>query len=223
MSLDWPRSGQTSRGSVMGPVGGLEAEASAPGGAALGVAVICHPHPQYGGTKDNKVVYTLARACRAAGLVTVRFNFRGVGKSAGKYDNGEGETEDALAVAEWALANANDKHLVWAGFSFGAAAALRAAAQCKPMGLVTVGLPTDYFKQSLPRPECPWLAVYGDADEVVDPQAAMVSLQSLDRPPDMETLAGAGHFLHGRLTELGDIVGRYLPQWLDASNRSYPA
>lgn len=203
---------------MTGPAGELETEAGAPEGAALGVAVICHPHPQYGGTKDNKVVYTLARACRAAGLVAVRFNFRGVGESAGEYDNGDGETEDALAVADWALANSSGTRLLWAGFSFGAATALRAAMQRKSIGLATIALPTDYFKQALPRPECPWLAVYGDADDVVEPQAAMSSLKSLDSAPEIETVAGAGHFFHGQLTELGDIVGQYLPAWLDASD-----
>ena len=209
-----PEAGQTVKGSIEGPSGSLETEISAPEEAAGGVAVICHPHPQHGGTKDNKVVYTLARACREAGLIAVRFNFRGVGASEGVYDEGNGETEDALAVAEWALQQAESETLVWAGFSFGAGVALRAAMQKQPFGLATIALPTRYFEKDLPRPDCPWLAVHGDADDVVDTDAAIKSLNELSPTPEIETLSKAGHFFHGQLTELGEIIGKHLPRWL---------
>lgn len=215
--IEWPGYGETRQGELDGPAGKLQLEAGAPEGEEAGIAVICHPHPQYGGTKDNKVVFTLARACRAAGLVSLRFNFRGVGDSGGSYDAGKGETEDALAVADWAAKQTQGKHLVWAGFSFGAAVALRAAMQRQPAGLLTVALPTAYFEQKLPRPDCPWLAVYGDADEVLDPLAAMQSLDKLKPAPALETFAGAGHFFHGRLTELGDVAEGHVSQWLAAA------
>ncbi len=215
--LDWPGAGKTSKGKVEGPAGSLEAEVAAPETPARAVAVICHPHPQFGGTKDNKVVYTLARACRDAGLIAVRFNFRGVGASHGSYDNGEGETEDALAIANWALQQSGSQDLLWAGFSFGAGVALRAAMQKQALGLITVALPTRYFEKELPRPDCPWLAVHGDADDVIECEQALTDLGNLSKPPVTEILSGAGHYFHGRLTELGDTVGRHLPDWLNAS------
>lgn len=216
--LEWAAPGETTRGMLSGPAGSLQAEITAPEAAARGIAIICHPHPQFGGSKDNKVVYTLARACRQAGLVAIRFNFRGVGQSTGEYAEGEGETEDALAVARWALEQSANQTLLWAGFSFGAAVALRAAVQIQPLALTTIALPTRYFEANMPRPNCPWLAVQGDADDVVDSDAALTCLQGLKPPPNIEVLAGAGHFFHGRLTDLSQVVDGYLAQWLDASD-----
>lgn len=219
--LEWPAAGKTSQGRIDGPAGKLQLEVAAPKESARGLAVVCHPHPQHGGSKDNKVVYSLARACREAGLIAVRFNFRGVGSSEGSYDQGEGETDDALAVARWALEQAkldmSAQSLIWAGFSFGAAAALRAAPQQAAQGLITIALPTRYFENELPKPNCPWLAVYGDADEVVDSAQATARLTALSVPPKIETLSGAGHFFHGQLTELSDITSRYLTHWLEAA------
>lgn len=219
--LEWPATGKTSQGSIDGPAGKLQLDVAAPKGTARGLAVVCHPHPQHGGSKDNKVVYSLARACREAGLVAVRFNFRGVGASEGSYDQGDGETEDALAVARWALkqvkSDASVQHFIWAGFSFGAAAALRAAPQQAAQGLITIALPTRYFENGLPNPNCPWLAVYGDADEVIDSTQATATLSALSTPPKIEMLSGAGHFFHGQLTELSEITTRYLARWLDTT------
>lgn len=193
-----------------GPAGNLDAVLDRPDAPPRAAVVVCHPHPQYGGTKENKVAFTLARAAQEAGCAAARFDFRGVGASEGAYDQGRGEIDDALAVADWARDETGCDRIVFAGFSFGAAVALRAALQRGAAGLITVALPADYFDLPLPRPDCPWLAVHGDADEVADPGAALEALQALEPAPDVKTMTGAGHFFHGRLTELR----RWVSEWL---------
>lgn len=211
--LEWPDAGGEDRGLIDGPAGTLEVDVSLPEHGPRGAAVICHPHPQYGGSLDNKVVFTLARAARESGLAAVRFNFRGVGKSEGAYDEGAGELDDARAVIEWAGAAA--RGLVLAGFSFGAAIALRAAGGRDVRGLATVALPVRYFDE-LPRPDCPWLAVHGDADDVADCAEAVRRLEALTPAPEIEVLAGAGHFFHGRLSDLREAVAPRFREWAGA-------
>jgi len=120
--------GGRERLTVPGPAGDLEAIAHEPEGSAQPLyAIVCHPHPLYGGTMDNKVVYTVARALQTSGIATLRFNFRGVGASRGTYDEGAGETRDAAALADFGAARWPHRRLVLAGFSFGAFVALRLA------------------------------------------------------------------------------------------------
>src|ERR1700733_1237011 len=124
--------------SIAGPAGALEAIAEDPGGQGPSYGVICHPHPLYGGTMDNKVVTTVARALHELGIPTLRFNFRGVGASAGAYDEGRGETADAEAAASWPEQHWPGRRMVIAGFSFGAYIALRLALQRSADWLITV-------------------------------------------------------------------------------------
>jgi len=209
---DLPTHGDSERFVIDGPAGDLEVDVSMPDAAPAASAVVCHPHPQYGGSLDNKVAYTLARACRDTGIVVARLNFRGVGRSQGDFDEGRGETDDALSVADWLCTRLPERPFYWLGFSFGAGVALRAAMRRLPRGLVTVALPTRYF-DTLPRPDCVWLAVQGDADEVVDPDAAQQSLRALQPVPDIEVLEGVGHFFHGHIGHLRERVGTYLQRW----------
>jgi hypothetical protein len=161
----------------------------------------------YGGTMDNKVVTTVARALRAAGMPTLRFNFRGVGKSDGIFDSGVGETADADAVAACGAARWPGRGLVIAGFSFGAYVALRLAQQRPATHLITVAPPVQRFDFSgLKPPPCPWLVVQGDADEVVDPNTVIAWVNALEPRPQLLIMPGAGHFFHGRLLELRDAV-----------------
>jgi alpha/beta superfamily hydrolase len=160
---------------------------------------------------DNKVVYTLMRSCLKSGLATLRFNFRGVGRSEGDYDAGRGETDDAAAAAEWLQRQQPGLPLLIAGFSFGAAVALRLALRSAPAGLVTVAMPTNYF-DSVASPGCPWLAVYGSGDDVIDADASMAALSALDDGPRIEVLDGAGHFFHGRLGEVDRLVAPFCAQ-----------
>lgn len=160
----------------------------------------------------NKVAYTLARCAREAGLVALRINFRGVGTSAGEYDGGRGETDDALAAAAWLRSRYPDMPLALAGFSFGSFVVLKASRQLKPKALVTVGTPSgDYFGGGSPvRPACPWLAIHGSEDEVVDCQGTLDWLRTYTPPPQIEIVEGAGHFFHRRLGDIKAVVVPFL-------------
>jgi uncharacterized protein len=196
---------------IEGQAGALEAIIEGPGIAGPSYALVCHPHPLFGGTMDNKVVTTVARALQATGMPTIRFNFRGVGASAGVFDQGIGEIDDAEAVAGWGEERWPGRSLVVAGFSFGAYVALRLAqrrsAQARePRHLITIAPAIQRFDGMAAVPRCPWLVVQGDADEVVDPAAVIEWVNSLDPKPRLLVLPGVGHFFHGRLHDLRDAV-----------------
>lgn len=211
-----------------GPVGSLEAlveipvsdaEGGAPNATPAAFGVVCHPHPLYGGTLDNKVVYTLARAFLECGMPAIRFNFRGVGASAGAYDEGRGETEDALAAIAYGRQRWPGAQLWLAGFSFGAAVAVRVAQGSSPSKLVAVAPGVTRISMAgVPSPPCPWLLVQGDADEVIEPAAvlewaerqAFLSAQGLEIRPEIRIFPGGGHFFHGRLNELRQTVVGFL-------------
>jgi alpha/beta superfamily hydrolase len=192
--------------SIAGQAGTLEAIAEDPGVPGTSYGVICHPHPLYGGTMDNKVVTTVARALQESGMPTLRFNFRGVGASLGEFDQGVGETADADAVAAWGAERWPGRSLVIAGFSFGGYVALRLAQQRLPRCLITIAPAVQGFAASTAVPHCPWLVVQGDADELVDPSMVIDWVNTLDPRPRLVVLPGVGHFFHGRLRELRDAV-----------------
>ena len=158
----------------------------------------------------NKVVTTLARSFNELGLPALRFNFRGVGASAGVHDDGRGEVADALAVVASGRARWPEANLWLAGFSFGGVVALRAASRMSSVKrLVTIAPALErYFQQpvDVPLPPCPWLLVQGDADDVLDATRVLALANALSTPPTIVTLAGAGHFFHGRLNDLRDAV-----------------
>jgi alpha/beta superfamily hydrolase len=198
----------TRRSVVAGPAGSIECAVDNPGeGTPRGVAVLCHPHPQFGGTMDNKVVQTLARALVQLGYCSVRFNFRGVGGSAGAWDEGRGEIDDALAVVA-ALRGAGQP-LVLGGFSFGGCVATQAAARLaqgdegqRAERLVLIA-PAVLNFVAAPVP-ADTLVVHGEADDVV-PLAAVFDWARPQALP-VTVLPGAGHFFHGQLTVLRHIV-----------------
>ena len=191
---------------IAGPAGRLEAAIDAGAGAAVATAVICHPHPLQQGTMGNKVVTTVARAFARLGADAVRFNFRGVGGSAGAYADGIGERDDALAVVAWCRERWPARPLYLGGFSFGAAIALGVAAHVAPAGLVTVAPPVERVRADFVAPACPWLLIHGDADDVVPPQPVLEWCATLSAPPKIVLLPGVGHFFHGRLAALTDAV-----------------
>lgn len=191
---------------VPGPVGAIEGAVDSTGGIPAAVAVICHPHPQHQGTMQNKVVTTLARAFTQLGAVGVRFNYRGVGSSAGSYSDGIGERADALAVVEWCRTRWRDRPLYLGGFSFGAAIAITIAERVAPRGLVTVAPPVDRIPPDLDPPTCPWVLVHGEADEIVTPGPVLDWCASLAAPPKIVLLPGVGHFFHGSLAALTRAV-----------------
>ena len=200
---------------IAGPAGRLEALVEEPTPDAAPprlAAVVCHPHPLFGGTLQNKVVHTVARTLRAGGAATLRFNFRGVGASEGVHDGGVGETADALAAVAAARARWPGLPLVLAGFSFGAVVAIRAAAAADPAWLITVAPAVDRVDPgAAPLPDCDWLIVHGDADEVVAP-GAVLNWQARWAPhARLRMLVGVGHFFHGRLHELQDCIREEWP------------
>lgn len=196
---------------IPGPIGTLQAIVEAPADVIpTAIAVVCHPHPLQGGTMTNKVVHTLARACNDCGVPTVRFNYRGVGDSVGSYDGGVGETDDALAVVDWARARWPGVPLWLAGFSFGGGVALRASVRTQTARLITVAPGSAREAPPLQLPECPWLLLQGDADEVIPAAMVLDWARVLPVTPTIHVLTGAGHFFHGRLIELREVVRDWL-------------
>jgi alpha/beta superfamily hydrolase len=184
----------TRRETVRGPAGGIECAVDEPQGAARGVALIAHPHPLFGGTLDNKVVQTLARALVELGYAAWRPNFRGVGASEGRHDEGRGEVDDLAAVIEHLRA----ERPVLAGFSFGAAMQAKLAARVAPERLVLVGLAMSRLE--VPGVPPGTLVVHGELDETV-PLAAVMDWA---RPQELPVLVvpGADHFFHRKLSAL---------------------
>jgi alpha/beta superfamily hydrolase len=197
---------------IAGPAGALEGLLERPPDARGDVvAVCCHPHPLYGGAMQNKVVHTLARSCQDQRVASVRFNFRGVGASEGKYDDGAGESEDAAAVADWARRETGASRLWSLGFSFGGFVAYRLATLREASLLVTVAPPVQRFDfATLAVPLCPWLVLQGDADELVDHERVLAWTKSVSPPPEVRLFAGGEHFFHGRLTEMRTVLGTWL-------------
>lgn len=188
----------TERFVIDGPAGGLEVAINAPIGEPRGIALVAHPHPQQGGTLDNKVAQTLAKTFFALGYASVRFNFRGVGKSAGAFDDGVGETDDALA----ALAHAQGRYgaipVTLAGFSFGTFVQTRVAASIACERMVLVGPAVTRFGAG-PVP-ADTIVIHGEEDDVVPLSAVFAWARPLELP--IIVFAGCGHFFHGRLPQL---------------------
>lgn len=178
---------------------------TAPDGEPKGVALIAHPHPLHGGTLDNKVVQTLARAFTALRMAAVRFNFRGVGQSEGVFDEGAGEIQDMLAVASEARREFPGLPLVLGGFSFGGYVAAATAQALEPQRVVLVAPAVDRF----PVPSVPagTLVMHGEEDDVV----RLPDLMTWARPQQLPVVVfpGTGHFFHGRLVPLQAFVMHY--------------
>lgn len=203
---------------ISGPTGKLEAlwqSLNIPSPEVI--AVICHPHPLYGGTMQNKVVTTVARACREVGIASVRFNFRGVGQSEGAHDNGVGETTDALAIIAWAQSQYPDAKIILVGFSFGAYVAQRTAQTFNPALLISIAPPVHHFEVAqLAIPSCPWVVMQGDADEIVPPQEVYDWIGRMPRQPKLIRFDHTSHFFHGKLLELQAALVEELVQIVKA-------
>ena len=177
---------------------------------ATGIALICHPNPVQGGTMLNKVVSTLQRTARDAGMLTLRFNYRGVGASAGSHDMGSGEVDDAWAVARWLRAKHPELPLTILGFSFGGFVAATLAGRLEAEGeavqqLFMVAPAVMRISERLPQ-QATLTVIQPDADEVVDPQLVYDWSDKLERPHELLKVAECGHFFHGKLTDLKDLL-----------------
>ena len=189
---------------IKGPAGAIETVVETPAGEARGLALVAHPHPLKGGSLDNKVAWTLARAALACGLIAIRPNFRGVGESEGAFDHGVGETEDLLAVARAAEAHYGPLPWTLLGFSFGAYVQQRVAKHLHAQRLIMVGPAVSMYAFEPTR--IPSTIIHGDQDEVIPFAAARDYAQAHAIP--LIVMEGCGHFFHGRLKELQDQVVR---------------
>lgn len=197
---------------IDGPAGRLEAiyEHSAQH-SPVGSVAVCHPHPQHGGTMQNKVTHTLARAFVRMGFAALRFNFRGTGKSEGEFDAGDGELDDMLAAIDWLQKTDAGSRLWVTGFSFGAAIAVKAAIATRADGLVSVAPPVRHFASGLAsQPTCPWLIVQGDQDDIVAVGETIAWVNELQPGPEISIVSGGGHFFHGKLTGLHEVVTEFV-------------
>ncbi|MDH3615249.1 MAG: alpha/beta hydrolase [Gammaproteobacteria bacterium] len=203
---------QSERLFIDGPAGRLEAVFEAPADINLaGTVVVCHPHPQHGGTMHNKVAHMLARTFIRMGFAALRFNFRGTEKSEGHFDEGVGELDDALAAIDWMQSRQPGSSMWLAGFSFGAAIAVRAATESDVGGLISVAPAVSRFASALTtQPQCPWLIVQGDEDELVGVDETIDWVNTLQPGPELLVLRGAEHFFHGRLNDLRDAVTEFV-------------
>jgi alpha/beta superfamily hydrolase len=193
---------------IDGPAGSLELAVSEPPGVPMGLALVAHPHPQQGGTLDNKVVQTLAKTFVALGYAAVRFNFRGVGDSQGTFDDGNGETDDAMAALAYGRQRYGEVPLALAGFSFGSFVQTRVAQRVGFERLVLIGPAVNRFAvQTVPAET---IVVHGEEDDVVP----LVDVFNWARPQQLPIIVfpGCGHFFHGRLVQLQRIITATYPR-----------
>jgi alpha/beta superfamily hydrolase len=169
-------------------------------------AFLGHPHSLQGGSMSNKVVTTMARIFKELGIPALRFNFRGVGESAGEYDAGIGESEDLLALVRMVQAEEMAEKPIFAGFSFGSYVTYRAAAQCESALLISIAPPVHHYDYRQWQPS-PWIMVQGDADEVVPAIEVIAFACELSSKVILLEFHDTGHFFHGKLLELKTRLG----------------
>ena len=193
---------------IPGPIGKLEAILHVPDAADYSrFAIVCHPHPLQNGTMHNKVVSTICKSFNNLNIPCIRFNFRGVGASEGIFGHVAGEVEDCLAVVDWLKQQWPAAALYLAGFSFGAYVAAETATKVSTKQLITIAPSVErmpYYQ--LAYVTCPWLVVQGEEDEVVVPQAVYTWFEQLQANKTLVRFPQTGHFFHGKLIELQDLL-----------------
>ena len=195
---------------IPGAVGQLELQAAYPQGcpaAGEPLAIICHPHPLYGGSMTNKVVHMLASSFAELGMASFRFNFRGVGRSEGEFAHAEGEVDDLLAVVEWVRQRHPDSPLWLAGFSFGAFVAIKGHVAAAAERLLLVAPPVSMYPfEDIPEVEVPWLVLQGGEDEVISAEAVRHWVEVRHNRPELVWFDGVSHFFHGKLNLIREAV-----------------
>lgn len=201
---------------IVGPAGPLEVLVEPP--LAVGrlkdtVGVVCHPLPTAGGTMHNKVVWTTAQSFRSCGIPAVRFQFRGVGGSAGQFDQGRGEQADLAAIVKWVRQCIPGASIWLAGFSFGAYVALSAAHCLNAKTLIAIAPPIGRWDLSHFTPPPRWLVVQGDDDELIDAKQVDIWANAQPLPPLLYKMAATSHFFHRRLIDLQAVLQEQMRQW----------
>ncbi len=197
---------------IPSPHGQLEAILKAPRGQALGAALVLHPHPLFGGTLHNKVVFRAATALNDAGLVALRINFRGVGQSTGEHDEGRGERDDARTGLQYLTDKYPGQEITLCGFSFGARVGLEVGiADDRVARLISIGTPVDkYDFNFLKQVRKPVLFVQGDRDEFGGVERLRHFLSKITAPVELKIIKGAGHFFDDQLDELKAAITEWV-------------
>jgi alpha/beta superfamily hydrolase len=195
-----------------GPAGQIEAILKEPDRGVTRAAIVCHPHPLFGGTMHNKVVFRIARAFQDAGFAVLRFNFRGAGQSQGEHDQGRGEQDDLRAAMSFVEEKYPEAELWVAGFSFGSAVLLRSAAcDDRVRAIVAAGVPVSRYDFSdIARCNKPKLFVQGSLDEFGSAADLEKLFAALDEPKQLRLIEGADHFFEGHLIELSQVIRDFL-------------
>jgi len=181
------------------------------------IMICCHPHPQFGGTMTNKVVHTLCKTFCKMGMPSLRFNFRGIGQSEGEYDNGKGESEDLLLLCEIMNENWPEQQLWLSGFSFGSWVAAHSAVSAGAKQLLSVAPPVQHFDfNQFQRPDCPWLVLMGEEDEIVEPETVFDWVDSQNNQIELVKFPETGHFFHGELVNMSRILKQHYQSTLAA-------
>lgn len=197
---------------IEGPAGKLETIVAEPETPPKGIAIVAHPHPQYGGTMDNKVVHTLFNSILESGLITVKFNFRGVGASEGEFDNGIGEVDDIIALTQTIQHHFGNHSggmpLLLAGFSFGGGIQLHAAKRLNPKSLVLIAPSVEKLNAPAPHETVEHtLIIHGDKDEIIPLSTLLNWATPLSLP--ISIIPGAEHFFHGKLVILKQLIRHF--------------
>ena len=201
-----------------GPAGRIEAILKEPAGRVTGAAIVCHPHPLFGGTMHNKVVYRIARTFQNAGFAVLRFNFRGAGRSEGEHDYGRGEKDDLRAAIQFIESKYPGSEIWLASFSFGSTVMLQAGA-CdeRVSGFIAAGVPVSkYDLGEVAQCSKPKLFVQGSLDEFGPPEDLERLFSTLAEPKQLRIIPGADHFFEGHLTELAGAVSEFLARTIQS-------
>lgn len=200
---------------LRGPAGRIEALLNEGEDDAPYAALVCHPHPLFGGTMHNKVVYHAMKTFHGYGLPVLRFNFRGAGLSEGTHDNGQGERDDVQAALDW-LEREYHRPILFAGFSFGSSVGLHACCgDQRVSGIAALGLPVraggrDYHYRFLAGCSQPKLFISGTADEYGPPEVVVAMIAGAAPPAQLVLVEGADHFFTGRLEEMQSALSSWI-------------
>jgi len=200
---------------IRAPHGQLEGNLKEPHDAPVrGTALVLHPHPLFGGTMHNKVVFRAAAALNEAGLITLRINFRGVGQSTGKHDEGRGERDDVRAGLDYLAENYPNQEITLCGFSFGARVGLEVGVKDDRVArLISIGTPVDNYDFSFLEPcRKPFLFVHGEHDEYGDATHLSELAANIKAPVKLEIIKGAGHFFDDQLDELKRVIIEWMSE-----------
>lgn len=188
--------------------GHLEATIREPDGAPRGAAVVCHPHPQHGGTMNTKAVFRTAQALNEVGIRALRFNFRGVGTSTGEWGGGVGEKDDVRAALDWMASDSPDLPLFLAGFSFGSRVGLEVASDdSRVRAMIGLGLPVDHYDFAfLADLDRPLLMIQGAGDEFGGEEKIRALHRKLGPKAELAVVPGSGHYFHDHFGELKSAI-----------------